>query len=77
MPESVVKAGLEGEVHVRFDIDADGGISAIRVVRGLSPEADSACAKAWAETRCKPARRGRTPVAVADMPHSCLFRALG
>ena len=76
VPESVVEAGLEGEVHVRFDIDAEGTVSRVRVVQSLSPDADAACAAAWTTTHCRPARRGRTPVAVVDMPHSCLFRAM-
>lgn len=76
VPQSVIDNGLEGEVHVRFDIGADGSTARIRVVEGLSADADAACVDAWARTRCKPARRGRTPVAVVDMPHSCLFRAV-
>lgn len=76
VPDSVITAGVEGEVHVRFDIDATGQINNVRVVRSLAPAADDACIEAWARSRCRPARRGKTPVAVTDMPHTCLFRAV-
>ncbi len=76
VPAAVSEAGVEGQVQIRLDINADGTVSEVRITSGLSVEADAACVAAWLGTSCRPARRGNTPVGVANMPHACVFRAV-
>ncbi|MEL6350015.1 MAG: TonB family protein [Myxococcota bacterium] len=73
VPQAVVRARLEGEVHLTMKINADGSISDVEVAGSLSPDADAACVAAWSAVVCKPARRQGTPIAVVGMPYSCLF----
>ncbi|MFK7926543.1 MAG: energy transducer TonB [Myxococcota bacterium] len=76
VPPAVIEQGLEGEVYVRVDIGADGAVTEVRVSRGLSPEADASCVAAWSSVTCKPAQRGKEPIAVINMPHSCVYKAV-
>lgn len=40
-PESAAKAHLEGKVYVSFVVGLDGGLTNIKILRGLSPEIDT------------------------------------
>jgi TonB family protein len=76
VPASVIEEGLQGEVHIRMHIGADGSVQDVRVIRGLSTEADAACVAAWSSVTCRPAKRGKLPVAVSNMPHSCIYKVV-
>lgn len=73
VPDEVVDARLEGEVHLRFRVEADGRVRNVRVVGSLSDVADRACVAAWEGVVCRPAHQQGEAVAVRDMPFACRF----
>ena len=76
VPEAVAAAGIEGQVRVVFDVTAEGKVQRVRVTGRLHPEADAACAAAWAQTRCTPGRQGDGAVTVTNMPYFCTIKAI-
>lgn len=76
IPDSVRRDQIEGVVAIEFDVSADGTVRNVRVVRGLSTEADAACVEAWQSVRCRPGSDGAQPVAVQSMPSTCRYEAI-
>jgi TonB family protein len=76
VPESVIQAELEGTVKVVLDIGAEGSVTAVRVVSGLTPEADSACIAMFRGCSFRPGQQGDSPIAVTNLPQRCRFKAI-
>lgn len=63
-PASCRKQGIEGAVFISFMVQVSGKISHLKVVRHLSPDADSVCVKTLRNMPLwKPAYQNDTPVA--------------
>ena len=60
-PEAARLAGHSGTVVVEADVDASGGVSSTRVLRGISSELDQAARDALARWRFEPAVKGGQP----------------
>ncbi|MCB9777403.1 MAG: TonB family protein [Alphaproteobacteria bacterium] len=71
VPDSVQALRLEGVVEVLVDIDENGDVTDVTVAKGLHPDADEACRKAWLGARFAPAVQEQTPVAVRNAPYRC------
>ena len=62
-PDEAKKAGLSGNVFLKFRVNVDGSVSAIRVLKG-QPEFRKPAMDAISQFRFKPAEREGKPVAV-------------
>ena len=76
MPDAVKEAELEGSVSVVVDIGVNGAVTAVRITKSLSPEADDACVRSWMNAKFKPGKQGDTAVPVVNFPRRCRFKAI-
>ncbi len=76
IPQSVIDSGLEGTVQIAIDIDETGIVSATRLIKSLSPDADTACLDSWKRAKFKPALQGDETVAIKNFPRRCRFKAM-
>lgn len=76
VPEEAQKAGIEGQITVLVDIDAEGRVTAAQVQKGLGYGTDDACVAAWLKARFRPASRCGTPVAMNRVPQRCTVDAI-
>ena len=76
VPEEAQKAGVEGQITVLVDIDAEGRVTSARVQTGLGYGTDDACVAAWLKARFRPASRCGTPVAMKGVPQRCTVDAI-
>jgi TonB family protein len=72
VPEEAKKAGLAGEIKVTLDLDENGRVQSVYIVKGLGLGTEEACKAAWKGSRWKPAEQDGTPVAVKGVPQNCL-----
>ena len=71
VPAEAKEAGVEGEIRVSLDIDAEGHIVRVRVLSDLGHGTGDACADAWKKSRFSPGSQGGNPVAVTGVPQIC------
>ncbi|MBF0430965.1 MAG: TonB family protein [Fibrobacteria bacterium] len=64
-PETALKAGLEGPVNLQLIISDSGMVDSVTVLKGLSPEMDSAAVKAVRQFIFSPAIAGGQAIPVA------------
>lgn len=73
-PISAVKSGKEGNVTVRFTVNADGSVSNVKVVKGLEPSIDAEAIKIVKKLKgWTPAMKGGKAVAM-DYQVNCYFK---
>lgn len=71
VPASVQELRLKGPIEVLVDIDEQGRVRDVRLVKGLHPDADRACLEAWRQAVFSPAMQGDRAVAVRNAPFRC------
>ena len=76
IPQSVIDDEIEGTVQIIIEIDIEGNVSAARLSKGLSPDANEACLKSWRSAKFKPAMQGDQAVAVTNFPRRCRFKSM-
>lgn len=76
-PESAVDDELAGTVEVLFDVTSEGEVVNIRVLKGLRPDVDRNCARAWSTVQCKPGKLlDNSAVMVTDMRYLCTYKGI-
>jgi protein TonB len=63
-PEEAIRAGIEGQLVLRFVVEKDGTPTHIRVIKSLHPLCDSAAVAALRRTRFIPGMQNGQPVRV-------------
>lgn len=63
-PEISKKAGIEGTVIVKLLIDVDGNVLRVKILKGLTPDINSAAKQAALATKFYPAKQRDKPVKV-------------
>jgi protein TonB len=76
VPEEAQAAGVEGQISVLIDIDAEGRVTAARVQKDLGYGTGDACVAAWLKARFRPATKCGTPVPMVRVPYSCTVDAI-
>ena len=73
-PMAAMKSGKEGNVTVRFTVNADGSVSNVKVVKGLEPNLDAEAVKVVSKLKgWTPAMKGGKAVAM-DYEVNCNFK---
>ena len=62
-PEDALTSGLDGEVVLRIEIDAEGGVSGVEVVEPAGHGFDEAATEAARQFEFRPARQDDQPIA--------------
>ena len=76
VPKEAIDNNIEGTLQMSLDLDANGSVSAVRLVGHMGYGIDEACIAAARQIRCKPARQGGEPVPVTGYPHRCTIKAI-
>jgi periplasmic protein TonB len=76
VPDEAQKAGVEGQITVLVDIDAEGRVTSARVQKGLGYGTEDACVAAWLKARFRPASRCGTPAPMNGVPQRCTVDAI-
>lgn len=71
-PDEARRLGIQGKVVLEVVVDEEGGVSRVRVLKGLHPLLDSAAVQAARGLRFSPARVGGRPVSV-KIPYTYVF----
>jgi len=63
-PEKARNQGIEGQLRLEFTVEADGEVSAVKVVDSLHPLCDSAAVKGVRSVDFVPAKRNGDPIPI-------------
>jgi protein TonB len=74
VPEAAREARVEGTVEIVLDVDAEGKVARVAVVRDLGYGTGEACADAWRRSTWKPGEHQGVPVAVTGIRKLCTIR---
>ena len=71
VPEAAKEAQIEGTITVKLDLDEQGRVTKVVVLRGLGMGLDEACAAAWRASRWEPGQQDGAAVPVQGVPQAC------
>ncbi len=71
VPEEAKKALIEGTITVKLDLDEEGRVVKVAVLRGLGMGLDEACVAAWKASRWTPGEQDGVAVPVQGVPQAC------
>ncbi len=74
VPDAARDARVEGTVEVVLDLDAEGRVARVAVVRDLGYGTGDACVDAWRRSVWRPGEHNGQPVAVTGIRKHCTIR---